>query len=80
MSAQPTAAVLLRTDGALLTRGHLSELGLSRAAVDAVFRELGKPGGPGVIVLPGFSRPMIRASDYQALLEKSTYKGDRVRS
>jgi hypothetical protein len=56
-----------------LTRGHLRELGLDRRAADAVFRSL------DVIALPGFSRPLIRAGDYLALLEESTYRGDRVR-
>ena len=35
---RPTAADLLRTDGALLSRTHLRELGLERRVVDAVFR------------------------------------------
>jgi hypothetical protein len=71
--SRPTAADLLETPGALLTRTHLRELGLERRAVDAVFRAL------PVVVLPGYSRPFIRAADYQALLETSTYAGDRVR-
>jgi hypothetical protein len=58
----------------MLTRSHLRELGLERRAVDAVFREL------DVVVLPGYSRPLIRAEDYLALLEQSTYRDDRVRS
>ena len=33
-----------------------------------------------VIVLSGYSRPLIRVSDYLELLERSTYTGDRVRS
>jgi hypothetical protein len=68
------AAELLTTQGALLTRSHLRELGLQRRAVDAVFRAL------PVIALPGYSRPMIRADDYLALVEKHTYGDDRVRS
>jgi hypothetical protein len=36
MSA-PSAAQLVETPGALLTRSHLRELGLERRAVDAVF-------------------------------------------
>lgn len=70
---RPTATELLETPGALLTRTHLRELGLERRAVDAVFRQL------PVVALPGYSRPLIRASDYRALLERSTYRGDRVR-
>jgi hypothetical protein len=32
-----------------------------------------------VVVLPGYSRPMIRVEDYLELVERSTYRGDRVR-
>jgi hypothetical protein len=73
---RPSASELLNTPGALLTRSHLRELGLERRAVDAVFRELPN------IVLPGYSRPMVRAEAYRALVEGSTYCdrcGDRVR-
>jgi hypothetical protein len=71
--SRPTAAHLLETPGALLSRTHLRELGLERRAVDAVFRQL------PVVALPGYSRPLIRASDYRTLLETSTYNGDKVR-
>jgi hypothetical protein len=64
---------LLARPDALLTRSHLRELGLERRAVDAVFRSL------PVVVLPGYRRPLIRAADYLALVEDSTYRGDRVR-
>lgn len=67
------AAELLRTEGALLTRSHLRELGLGRSAIDAVFRAC------DVIVFPGSSRPMIRREDYLALLDRSTFGDDRVR-
>jgi hypothetical protein len=70
---RPSAAELLETPGALLTRTHLRHLGLGRAAVDAVFREL------DVVVFPGSSRPHIRAADYLALVAASTYEGSRVR-
>jgi hypothetical protein len=66
------AATRLDTPGALLTRTHLRELGLERRAVDAVFR-----AWPNVI-LPGYSRPLIRAADYITLLEEHTYRDDRV--
>jgi hypothetical protein len=70
----PTAAELLRIEGALLSRTHLRELGLERRAVDAVFRAL------PVVVLPGYSRPLVRASDYLALLGASVHDGrTRVR-
>ncbi len=58
---------------ALLSRTDLRELGLERRAVDAVFRAL------DVIVLPGYSRPLVRVSDYLELLERSTYSEGRVR-
>ena len=50
-----SAAELLQTPGALLTRSHLRELGLERRAIDAVFRTL------PVVALPGYSRdpPLI---------------------
>jgi hypothetical protein len=66
-------AELLQTPGALLTRSHLRELGLERRAIDAVFRTL------DVVVLPGYTRPLIRAADYLALVAESTYGRDRVR-
>jgi hypothetical protein len=68
----PPAAQLLDTPGAMLTRSHLRELGLERRAVDAVFRACPN------IILPGYSRPLIRAEDYAALLEGCTDRGDRV--
>ena len=68
-----TAQELLAIPDALLTRTHLRELGLERRAVDAVFRIL------PVVALPGYSRPMIRAQEYLALIARSTYNGDRVR-
>lgn len=67
MSARPSAAELLRTPGAVLTRSDLRELGLDRRAVDAVFRQC------PVIILPGYSRPMIRAEAYLAFLDEQTY-------
>jgi hypothetical protein len=70
---RPAAAELLDRPGALLSRSHLRELGLERRAIDAVFREL------PVVVLPGYSRPMVKVEDYLALLERSTFRGDRVR-
>jgi hypothetical protein len=72
-SARPGVTELLAKTGALLTRSHLRELGLERRAVDAVFRAL------PVVALPGYSRPLIRAQDYLALVEDSTFRGDRVR-
>ena len=68
-----TAAELLETPGALLTRTHLCELGLGRSAIDAVFREL------DVVVFPGSTRPHVRRDDYLELVARSTYGSDRVR-
>lgn len=73
MSVRPQASLLLETPGALLSRTRLRELGLERRAVDAVFRAL------DVVVLPGYTRPLIRAEDYLKLLDRSTYRDDRVR-
>ena len=74
MSAiRPTAVELLEGPGALLTSTHLRELGLEHRAVDAVFREL------PIVVLPGYSRPLIHAEDYRKLIESSTYADDQVR-
>ena len=68
-----SAAELLETSNAMLTRSHLRELGLERRAIDAVFRAL------PVVVLPGYSRPMVRVADYLALVDESTFHDDRVR-
>ena len=73
-AAERSSAVeLLKTPGALLTRTHLRGLGLERRAVDAVFRAL------PVVALPGYSRPMVRVEDFVRLLERNTYRDDRVR-
>lgn len=67
------AAALVRQPDALLTRSHLRELGLERRAIDAVFRAL------PVIAFPGYTRPMVRAGDYLELVERNTFRDDRVR-
>jgi hypothetical protein len=72
-TAGPSAARLLETPGALLTRTHLRELGLGRAAIDAVFRQL------PVVVFPGSSRPHVRREDYLELIEHSIFDESRVR-
>lgn len=74
MSPRPPAAELIATPGALLSRSDLRALGLERRAADAVFRAV------PVVVLPGYSRPLVKAEDYLALIEQSTYNGDRVRA
>jgi hypothetical protein len=73
VSVRPSPAERLETSGALLSRSDLRALGLERRAVDSVFREL------PVVVLPGYSRPMVKAEDYRALVDRCTYNGDRVR-
>jgi hypothetical protein len=57
----------------LLTRTHLAELGLGRAAIDAVFRAC------DVVVFPGAKRPHVHVEDYLAFVEASTYNDVRVR-
>jgi hypothetical protein len=74
MTSGPTAAELLATPGALLTRTHLRELGLTRTMADAVFRAV-----PVVVVFPGSRRPAIHVEDYLALVEACTFGSDRVR-
>lgn len=73
MNRRPSADELLATPGALLTRGDLATLGLTRTMVDAVFREL------PVVVFPGSRRPAVKLEDYLDLLERCTYRDDRVR-
>jgi hypothetical protein len=71
---RPSAAELLREPEALLTRRHLRELGLERRAVDAVFRSC------PVLVLDGYSRPLLKVADYRAYLDRCTHDGrTRVR-
>jgi hypothetical protein len=59
---------------ATLSRTDLAALGYPRRAVDAVFRAL------PVVVRPGYTRPMVRVGDYLQLVERSTYRDDRVRA
>lgn len=73
MTDRPAAAERLDRPDAFLNRTDLRELGLERRAVDAVFRAC------PVIILPGYSRPLVRVEDYRTLIEASTYRGDRVR-
>lgn len=71
--SRPSAAERLENPSAFLTRSDLRELGLERRAVDAVFRSC------PVVSLPGYSRPVIRVADFDALVEENTYRDDRVR-
>jgi len=70
---RPTPAELLEREGALLLRGDLAALGLTRSMVDTVFRAL------PVVVFPGSRRPAVRREDYLALLDRCTYRKDQVR-
>jgi hypothetical protein len=72
VTGRPSAVELLERPGALLSRSHLRELGLERRAVDAIFREV-----PNVLI-PGYSRPLIRVADYLRHLDGWTYRDDRV--
>jgi hypothetical protein len=72
VSGRPPAVELLETPGALLTRSDLRELGLERRAVDAVFRAL------PLVLLPGYSRPLIKAADFRELIKRETYGNDVV--
>lgn len=74
MKARPTAADRLANPDAVLTRSDLRELGWERRAVDAIVR------GCPVVAVPGYSRPVVLVRDYLELLERSTYRGDRVRA
>jgi len=69
----PSPAERLDRPDAFMSRTDLRELGLERRAVDAIFRAC------PVVVLPGYSRPLVKVADYLALVEASTYGGDRVR-
>jgi len=76
VSDRPSAAERVCDPEAVLTRSDLRDLGWERRGIDAIFREC------LVILLPGYSRPVIRVADYLALLEGHSYCdrcGDRVR-
>jgi fructose-1-phosphate kinase PfkB-like protein len=70
---RPAASELLETPGALLLRTDLRDLGLTRTQVDAVFRAL------DVVVFPGSRRPAVKREDYLELVERCTYRDDRLR-
>jgi hypothetical protein len=75
-AGKPTAAERLAQGSGYFYRGDLSELGLERTAIDLAF------GHCPVIVLPGYSRPMIRVEAFIAFMEGNTYCdrcSDRVR-
>ena len=58
----------------LLDRKTLAaELGITRAAVDAVFRAL------PVVALPGLRKSFVFRDDVRRLIEERTFSDDRVR-
>jgi len=69
-----TPAERLANPDAVLSRTDLRELGYERRAVDAIFRNC------PVVAVPGYSRPLIRVTEYNAFLERCTCDGrTRVR-
>ena len=74
VNGRPSPPELLERPGALLTRGDLRRpRPRRRTMVDAVFREL------AVVVFPGSRRPAVKREDYLELVERCTYRDDRVR-
>ncbi len=67
--SRPHASVRLGNPDAFLTRGDLAEFGLERRAVDSIFRAC------PVVAIPGYSRPLIRVSDYLDLIDQNTHDG-----
>ena len=68
---RPSARELLEQGSGCLTRSHLRDLGLPRAAIDAVFKRL------DVYFIEGYSRPMVQVEDYLRLMAESRYGRDR---
>jgi hypothetical protein len=73
VSTLPPPEERLERPDAFLSRSDLAALGLPRRAVDAIFRAC------EVVVLPGYSRPLVTVAEYRRVIEKSTYRDDRVR-
>ena len=73
MSDRPHPTTLLDTPGAVLSRTDLRDLGWTRTQIDAIFRALDP------IFIPGSRRPVVRREDYLDLLDRSTFRDDRVR-
>lgn len=61
---------------AVLSRTDLAALGWQRRAVDAIFRECARR--EGVVILPGYRRPMVRVAAYRDVISDSTYGNERV--
>jgi hypothetical protein len=58
---------------AVLSRSELAELGYSRRAIDAIFREC------PVESWDGYGRPFILVRDFLEARERRRFHGDRVR-
>jgi len=69
VNGRPAAATRLANPDAFLSRSDLRELGLERRAIDSLFRAC------PIVALPAYSRPLIKVSDYVALLARSTHDG-----
>ena len=63
----------LENPSGVLSRTDLRELGWERRAVDAIVRAC------PAVAIPGYSRTVILVADYLELVERSTFRGDRVR-
>ena len=72
VTERASAADLAKLE-AVLTRSDLAELGYERAP------SMRSSGDVPVEVWEGYSRPMIRISEFLEWRERSTYRGDRVR-
>jgi hypothetical protein len=72
----PAAQERLESPDAVLSRTDLAALGWPRRAVDAIFKECAKR--EGVVILPGYSRPMVRVETYRAVVADCMYGNDRV--
>ena len=69
----PSAADRLANPAAFLTRSDLAALGLTRTATDFIFRSC------PTVHFTGVRRPFVQVKDYLELVERATYRGDRVR-
>jgi hypothetical protein len=76
VSRQAELSDRLALPEAVLSRTDLALLGWQRRAVDAIFRECARR--EGVVILPGYRRPMVRVAVYRKVIEGSTYGNDRV--
>jgi hypothetical protein len=73
VTERPAPRDRLEHPEAVLSRSDVGQLGYERRAVDAIFRAC------PIISLPGYSRPLLRVSDFRAFLDEHTYAADRVR-